>query len=302
MKPAAPDADDQLAMDQPTAPPPRPRATTAGAGATGGRPRAGVTGGGAWAGVAGGGAWAGVAASRGPVDNPARSGSASATLPHRGPGRERRVLACPDPNRRSPVSPNPDWRVRHVRRRVAVVLVAWLLLAGCVSVRPLHLVRRTGWRRRRGAGRQGAGAGGAARARGPDGGAAGQGQPVDALAMVDTALVPEVLGQPEETARRLLDQAGLTTEVQTGCDTDAPAPPPSPAGSGAPGRARGARPPPEAGSACGSTPGVPSSHHNDPRARPTPTSMPSGRKPRSVRPVRQARHAPRPWHRRSGRR
>ena len=74
------------------------------------------------------------------------------------------------------------------------------------------------------------------------------------LAMVDTALVPEVLGQPEETARRLLDQAGLTTEVQTGCDTDAPAPPPSPAGSGAPGRARGARPPPAAGSACGSTP------------------------------------------------
>jgi beta-lactam-binding protein with PASTA domain len=34
-------------------------------------------------------------------------------------------------------------------------------------------------------------------------------------------LVPEVLGQPEETARHLLDQVGLTPEVQAGCDTDA---------------------------------------------------------------------------------
>jgi beta-lactam-binding protein with PASTA domain len=34
-------------------------------------------------------------------------------------------------------------------------------------------------------------------------------------------LVPEVLGQPEEIARRLLDQAGLTPETQAACDTDA---------------------------------------------------------------------------------
>jgi hypothetical protein len=48
-------------------------------------------------------------------------------------------------------------------------------------------------------------------------------------------LVPEVLGQPEETARHLLDQAGLTPEVRTGCDTDAARAAASPAGSGAPG-------------------------------------------------------------------
>ena len=34
-------------------------------------------------------------------------------------------------------------------------------------------------------------------------------------------LVPEVLGQPQETARHLLDQAGLTPEVQEACDADA---------------------------------------------------------------------------------
>jgi beta-lactam-binding protein with PASTA domain len=33
-------------------------------------------------------------------------------------------------------------------------------------------------------------------------------------------LVPEVLGQPEATARQLLDQAGLGAEVVAGCDTD----------------------------------------------------------------------------------
>jgi beta-lactam-binding protein with PASTA domain len=34
------------------------------------------------------------------------------------------------------------------------------------------------------------------------------------------ALVPEVLGQPEATARHLLAQAGLKAEIQSGCDTD----------------------------------------------------------------------------------
>jgi hypothetical protein len=33
-------------------------------------------------------------------------------------------------------------------------------------------------------------------------------------------LVPEVLGQPEGTARRLVDQASLEAEVVAGCDTD----------------------------------------------------------------------------------
>jgi hypothetical protein len=33
-------------------------------------------------------------------------------------------------------------------------------------------------------------------------------------------LVPEVLGQPEPPARRLLDQAGLDAEVLAGCDDD----------------------------------------------------------------------------------
>jgi hypothetical protein len=33
-------------------------------------------------------------------------------------------------------------------------------------------------------------------------------------------LVPEVLGQPEPAARRLLDQAGLGAEVLAGCDDD----------------------------------------------------------------------------------
>jgi beta-lactam-binding protein with PASTA domain len=36
-----------------------------------------------------------------------------------------------------------------------------------------------------------------------------------------TSLVPEVLGQPEEIARHLLDEAGLTPETQAACDTDA---------------------------------------------------------------------------------
>jgi penicillin-binding protein 1A len=55
------------------------------------------------------------------------------------------------------------------------------------------------------------------------------GAPVELTVAVDAqgagglgvALVPEVLGQPEATARHLLDQAGLAAEVQAGCDTDA---------------------------------------------------------------------------------
>jgi membrane peptidoglycan carboxypeptidase len=54
------------------------------------------------------------------------------------------------------------------------------------------------------------------------------GAPVELTVAVDAqgagglgvTLVPEVLGQPEETARHLLDQAGLTPEVQAGCDAD----------------------------------------------------------------------------------
>jgi hypothetical protein len=54
------------------------------------------------------------------------------------------------------------------------------------------------------------------------------GAPVELTVAVDAAgagglgvtLVPEVLGQPEGTARQLLDQAGLGTEVEAGCDTD----------------------------------------------------------------------------------
>jgi len=64
----------------------------------------------------------------------------------------------------------------------------------------------------------------------PAGGAARPaGAPVELTVAVDAqgvgglglTLVPEVLGQPQETARRLLDQAGLTPEVQEACDTDA---------------------------------------------------------------------------------
>jgi len=33
-------------------------------------------------------------------------------------------------------------------------------------------------------------------------------------------LVPEVLGQPEQAARGLLDQRGLGAEVLAGCDAD----------------------------------------------------------------------------------
>jgi membrane peptidoglycan carboxypeptidase len=67
-------------------------------------------------------------------------------------------------------------------------------------------------------------------AQSPAGGAARPaGAPVELTVAVDAqgagglglTLVPEVLGQPQETARHLLDQAGLTPEVQEACDTDA---------------------------------------------------------------------------------
>jgi serine/threonine-protein kinase len=54
------------------------------------------------------------------------------------------------------------------------------------------------------------------------------GSPVELTVAVDAGgagglgvtLVPEVLGQPEDAARQLLDQAGLGAEVVAGCDTD----------------------------------------------------------------------------------
>jgi eukaryotic-like serine/threonine-protein kinase len=63
----------------------------------------------------------------------------------------------------------------------------------------------------------------------PAGGAArAAGAPVELTVAVDgqgagglgVTLVPGVLGQPEETARGLLDQAGLEAEVLAGGDTD----------------------------------------------------------------------------------
>jgi membrane peptidoglycan carboxypeptidase len=66
-------------------------------------------------------------------------------------------------------------------------------------------------------------------AQSPAGGAARPaGAPVELTVAVDAqgagglgvTLVPAVLGQPEATARHLLDQAGLAAEVQAGCDTD----------------------------------------------------------------------------------
>ena len=68
--------------------------------------------------------------------------------------------------------------------------------------------------------------------------------------------------QPEEIARNLLDQAGLTPEAQAACDTDA-------AGAAAePGlavRSRPGRPGPERfpGPPLGQPPGLPAPHHHD---------------------------------------
>jgi penicillin-binding protein 1A len=66
-------------------------------------------------------------------------------------------------------------------------------------------------------------------AQSPAGGSARPaGAPVELTVAVDAGgagglgvtLVPEVLGQPEDAARQLLDQAGLGAEVVAGCDTD----------------------------------------------------------------------------------
>ena len=66
-------------------------------------------------------------------------------------------------------------------------------------------------------------------AQSPPGGAArAAGAPVELTVAVDAAgngglgvtLVPELLGQPGEIARHLLDGAGLGAEVVAGCDTD----------------------------------------------------------------------------------
>jgi membrane peptidoglycan carboxypeptidase len=66
-------------------------------------------------------------------------------------------------------------------------------------------------------------------AQSPAGGSARPaGAPVELTVAVDAGgagglgltLVPEVLGEPEDAARRLLDQAGLGAEVVAGCDTD----------------------------------------------------------------------------------
>ena len=119
-------------------------------------------------------------------------------------------------------------------------------------------------------------------AQSPAGGAARPaGAPVELTVAVDAqgagglgvTLVPEVLGQPEEIARNLLDQAGLTPEAQAACDTDAagaaaepgrvcaPAPPPAP------------RPRAVPGSASGSTPRAARPATTTTRATPTATSI-----------------------------
>ena len=100
-------------------------------------------------------------------------------------------------------------------------------------------------------------------AQSPAGGAARPaGAPVELTVAVDAqgagglglTLVPEVLGQPEETARHLLDQAGLTPRCRPPATPTPPGPPPSPAASGAPAPPPAPRPPPAPGSASGSTP------------------------------------------------
>ena len=117
----------------------------------------------------------------------------------------------------------------------------------------------------------------------PAGGAARPaGAPVELTVAVDAqgagglgmTLVPEVLGQPEETARHLLDQGGLTPEVQAACDTDA-------AGAAAePGRVWRSGPAPGAQAPSGSRvrlwvnpQGCPPPTTTTTRATPTPTSI-----------------------------
>jgi penicillin-binding protein 1A len=120
-------------------------------------------------------------------------------------------------------------------------------------------------------------------AQSPAGGAARPaGAPVELTVAVDAqgagglgvTLVPEVLGQPEETARHLLDQAGLTPETQAACDTDA-------AGAAAePGRVWRSGPAPGAQAPSGSRvrlwvnpQGCPPPATTTTRATPTPTSI-----------------------------
>jgi membrane peptidoglycan carboxypeptidase len=120
-------------------------------------------------------------------------------------------------------------------------------------------------------------------AQSPAGGAArAAGAPVELTVAVDAqgagglgvTLVPEVLGQPEETARHLLDQAGLTPEVQAGCDTDAAR------AVAEPGRVWRSGPAPGSQAAAGGTvrlwvnpSGCPPPTTTTTRATPTPTSL-----------------------------
>jgi beta-lactam-binding protein with PASTA domain len=87
-------------------------------------------------------------------------------------------------------------------------------------------------------------------------------------------LVPEVLGQPEETARSLLDQAGLTPELRPGCDTDAAR------AAAEPGRVWRSGPAPGSQATAGSEvrlwgnpPGCPPPATTTTEATPTPTSL-----------------------------
>src|SRR5829696_6099283 len=120
-------------------------------------------------------------------------------------------------------------------------------------------------------------------AQSPAGGAARPaGAPVELTVAVDAqgagglgvTLVPEVLGQPEETARQLLDQAGLTFEVRPGCDTDAAR------AAAQPGRVWRSGPAPRSQATTGSKvrlwvnpPGCPPPATTTTRATPTPTSL-----------------------------
>jgi penicillin-binding protein 1A len=120
-------------------------------------------------------------------------------------------------------------------------------------------------------------------AQSPAGGAARPaGAPVELTVAVDAqgagglgvTLVPEVLGQPEEIARHLLDEAGLTPEAQAACDTDAAG------AAGAPGRVWRSGPAPGAQAPSGSKvrlwvnpEGCPPPTTKTTRAAPTATSI-----------------------------
>jgi membrane peptidoglycan carboxypeptidase len=99
-------------------------------------------------------------------------------------------------------------------------------------------------------------------AQSPAGGAARPpGAPVELTVAVDASgagglgvtLVPEVLGQPEATARQLLAQAGLAAEVLAGCDADPARAAAEPSRVWRSGPAPGAQSPPPARCGCGST-------------------------------------------------